>query len=117
MTKQNRDRKTSGIKTPGFLYVGGLSLDLHQQKAKLDGKMIALPPCTYEYLLTLMRNFPHPVSYHDLVWESQGFHLSRLEAQDLARCRIHVLRKVLEPEPQTPQYILAVAGFGYRLVA
>ncbi len=115
MARQNHVRKLTPKATAHILCAGPFKLDLEQHQAELDGQMISLPACTYEYLVTLLRNSPHPVSYQDLVLESQGNHLGRLEAQDLARCRIYILRKAVEPDPQFPHYILAVAGYGYRL--
>lgn len=115
MSKPNHFRKFTARTSSHLLCAGPFKLDIQRHQAELNGETISLPPCTYEYLATLIRNSPHPVSYQDLVLESQGYHLGRLEAQDLARCLIHTLRKVVEPDPQSPKYILAVAGYGYRL--
>jgi DNA-binding response OmpR family regulator len=115
MAKTNHLRKIPAKDSSHFLCMGPFSLDLRTHQASMDGKELLLPPCAFEYLATLIRNFPHPVSYKDLVMQSQGYHLGRLEAQDLARGRIYLLRKVIESDPQIPQHILAVAGYGYRL--
>ncbi len=115
MAKPYHVRKFKMKDTSHILCVGPFKLDLSEHQAELDGKKMMLPPCAYEYLVTLIRNSPHPVSYQNLVLDSQGYQLGRLEAQDLARCHIYLLRKVVEPNPQSPKYILAVAGYGYRL--
>jgi DNA-binding response OmpR family regulator len=39
------------------------------------------------------------------------------EARELARWRIHELRKIIEADPEQPQYIQTVRGVGYRLEA
>jgi DNA-binding response OmpR family regulator len=49
------------------------------------------------------------------VKESQGYDVETSEAQDLARWRIHELRKIIEADPERPQYLLTVRGTGYRL--
>jgi DNA-binding response OmpR family regulator len=116
MEQSSHEKKTTLQQNSHVLCAGPFTIDLQEHRANLNGKTLLLPPCTYEYLVTLVRNSPHPVSYQDLVLESQGYHLGKLEAQDLARCRIHLLRKAVESKPDTPQYILAVAGYGYRLV-
>jgi DNA-binding response OmpR family regulator len=49
------------------------------------------------------------------VKESQGYDVATTEARDLARWRIHELRKVIESDPERPRYLLTVRGAGYRL--
>jgi len=55
------------------------------------------------------------VAYKTLVKESQGYDVEVTEARDLARWRIHELRKIIEVDPERPRYILTVRGAGYRL--
>jgi DNA-binding response OmpR family regulator len=95
--------------------MGPFKLDLYFRKVLFGGKPVSLPPCTFDYLVTLLRHSPNPVSYQDLVKIAQGYNLGRLEAQDLARARVYVLRKSLEADPQYPHYIKAVDGYGYRI--
>ena len=64
---------------------------------------------------TLLRHAPKPVAYKTLVKESHGYEVTIAEARDLARWRIHELRKVIETDPKRPQYILTLRGTGYRL--
>ncbi len=99
-----------------FLQRGPLSLDLHARHVKLEDRFIQLSPTAFDYLVTLVRHSPNAVSYETLVMESQGYKTSLNEARDLARWRIHELRKALEPDSEHPKYIITERGTGYRLV-
>jgi len=98
-----------------FLQRGAFTLDLHTRHAMLDGQLIALPPSAFDYLVTLVRHAPNPVSVETLVMQSQGYEMCRAEAQEMARWQIHQLRQALEPDPQNLRYILTERGIGYRL--
>jgi len=98
-----------------FLNKGNFELDLHARHAALNGKYIPVTGIYFDYLGTLLRHAPKPVTYKTLVKESQGYDVAFGEARDLARWRIHELRKVIEADPQRPRYILTMRGTGYRL--
>ena len=98
-----------------FLKKGIFELDLHAGHATLNGKYIPVTGIYFEYLSTLLRYAPRAVAYKTLVKESQGYNVATAEARDLARWRIHELRKMIEEDPERPQYILTVRGTGYRL--
>jgi DNA-binding response OmpR family regulator len=69
----------------------------------------------FNYLATLIRHAPKVVAYKTLVKEAQGYNADATEARELARWRIHELRKIIEVDPEHPKYILTVRGTGYRL--
>ena len=98
-----------------FLKKGTFELDLHARHATLNGKYIQVTGIYFDYLGTLLRHAPKAVAYKTLVKESQGYDATTAEARDLTRWRIHELRKMIEADPQRPQYILTVRGTGYRL--
>ena len=98
-----------------FLKKGGFELDLPARHATLDGKYIPVTGIYFDYLNTLLRHSPKTVEYKTLVKESQGYDVDATEARELARWRIHELRKIIEEDPERPQYILTVRGTGYRL--
>lgn len=98
-----------------FLKKGNFDLDLHARHAVLNGRYVPVTGTNFDYLSTLLRHAPKPIDYKTLVKESQGFEAAIAEARDLARWRIHELRKLIEPDPGRPQYILTVRGTGYRL--
>ncbi len=101
-----------------YLKCGQLVLDRHTHSVQYDDYNISLPPSTFDYLVTLVRHSPHPVTYEKLVQESQGYqHLSRAEAREISRWQMHEIRRLLEPDPRHPQLIITVRDVGYRLVA
>jgi DNA-binding response OmpR family regulator len=99
-----------------YLQRGKLTLDLHTRRVLVRGQQILLPPSTFDYLVTLVRHSPNGVSYQTLVEESQGYHLSRAEAREMVRGRIHELRKALELDMRHPELVITVRDVGYRLV-
>jgi DNA-binding response OmpR family regulator len=98
-----------------FLKKGIFELDLHARHATLNGKYIQVTGIYFDYLSTLLRHAPRVVAYKTLVRESQGYDVAIVEARELARWRVHELRKMIEEDPEHPQYILTVRGTGYRL--
>jgi DNA-binding response OmpR family regulator len=110
--------KTSPTADPTrYLKSGPLVLDRHTHSVQYNDLTISLPPSTFEYLVTLVRHSPQPVSYDKLVQESQGYqHLSRAEAREISRWQMHEIRRLLEPDPRHPQLIITVRDLGYRLV-
>ena len=98
-----------------FLKKGIFELDLQARHVMLDGRYIPVTGINFDYLSTLLRHAPKAVAYKTLVKESQGYDVDLAEARELARWRIHELRKFIEANPQRPRYILTVRGTGYRL--
>lgn len=100
-----------------FLQRGDFALDLNLRRATLRGEALTLTRSGFDYLVTLVRHAPKPVSYEVLVQQSQGYEMNRREAQETSRWQIYQLRKAVEPDPQKPRYICTERGVGYRLVA
>jgi len=98
-----------------YLQRGRLALDLRGRQVLLEDRIIPLSPGNFDYLTTLARHAPDPVSHEALVGESQGYDVSRLAAREMVRWRMHELRQALEPDPLRPVYIITVRGFGYRM--
>ena len=95
---------------------GPFVLDLHARYASIGDQLITLSPTAFDYLTTLVRHSPNPVSYETLVMESQGYKTTPVEAREMARWRIHELRKALETDTRNPTYIITVRDVGYRLI-
>ncbi len=99
-----------------FLQRGAYTVDLHARHVLVDGRLVTLPASAFDYLVTLLRHAPVPVSCEALVMQSQGYEVSRPEARTLARWRIYQLRQALEPDPANPRHIFTERGVGYRLL-
>jgi DNA-binding response OmpR family regulator len=100
-----------------YLKCGPLILDQHTHSVQYNECNTSLPPSTFDYLVTLVRHAPQPVTYEKLVLESQGYqHVTRAEARDITRWQIHEIRKLLESDPRHPKMIITVRDLGYRLV-
>jgi DNA-binding response OmpR family regulator len=92
-------------------------LDLHTYSVQYADRQVTMPPSSFDYLVTLVRHSPQPVSYEKLVSETQGYqHLSRAESREIARWQMHEIRKLLEPDPRHPKLIITIRDVGYRLV-
>jgi DNA-binding response OmpR family regulator len=100
-----------------FLQRGPFTLDLHARHMTFNDTFIPLSPSNFDYLVTLIRHCPNAVTYEVLVRESQGYELTRVEAREMARWRIHELRKAFEEDPKNPKHLITVRGSGYKLVA
>ena len=100
-----------------YLKRGPLVLDLHTRAVSMAERKIQLPPSTFDYLATLVRHSPQPVSYDTMVLESQGYQgLSRIESKEITRWQVHEIRKALEEDVRHPRVIITVRDVGYRLV-
>jgi DNA-binding response OmpR family regulator len=111
------DKTTPPTDPARYLKCGPLVLDRHTHSVQLNQGNRSLPPSTFDYLVTLVRHSPQPVTYEKLVLESQGYqHLSRSDAREISRWQMHELRKLVEPDPRHPSLIITVRDVGYRLV-
>lgn len=99
-----------------FLQRGPFVLDLQARHLEMNGNYIALSPTNFDYLVTLVRHAPNPVTYQVLVLESQGYDVTLVEAREMSRWRIHELRKAIEPDQKEPRLLITVRGSGYKLV-
>ena len=111
------EKKPAATDPSRYLKCGPLVLDRHTHSVIFKNNNTSLPPSTFDYLVTLVRHSPHPVTYEKLVHESQGYqHLSRAEAREISRWQMHEIRRLLEADPRHPQFIITVRDLGYRLV-
>jgi two-component system KDP operon response regulator KdpE len=97
------------------IVVGDIELDPAQRIARKAGEVLRLTPTEFDLLYYLMSRPGLPVAHVKLlraVWgEEYGQELEYL------RTFVHQLRKKLENDPSSPEYLLTEHHFGYRFRA
>ena len=96
--------------------VRGLSVDIAQHRAELDGKPVSLTPKEYDILKVLVLNAGAVMTHRNIlaeVWDKSGLSPKDIH---LVRATIKNLRDKIEPDPSQPTYILNLQGVGYRLM-
>lgn len=99
-----------------FLQRGKMTIDLHARRLTIGGRVINLPPTSFDYLVVLARHAPSVVDCQTLVAEAQGYEAEAREAQELTKWHIHHIRQAIEPDAHNPLHVITVRGSGYRLV-
>lgn len=91
---------------------GTLSIDLRLRRVSRDGKEIALTPKEFDILCFLARNRGEVFTKEQIyqaVWENNYL----LDDSNIMAF-IRKLRKKIEPNPDSPEYILTIWGIGYK---
>lgn len=91
---------------------GSLSIDFRLRRVSRDGAEISLTPKEFDILYFLARNRGEVFTKEQIyqaVWESDYL----LDDSNIMAF-IRKLRKKIEPNPDTPQYILTIWGIGYK---
>lgn len=95
-----------------IIYCGTLSIDLRLRRVSQDGKEIALTPKEFDILCFLARNRGEVFTKEQIyqaVWENDYL----LDDSNIMAF-IRKLRKKIEPNPDSPEYILTIWGIGYK---
>jgi two-component system KDP operon response regulator KdpE len=95
------------------LKAGPLTIDLRKREARKADDRLDLTPTEYRLLTTLIRRAGEAVSQTDLIREVWGDY--RQEGGSALRRYIWFLRQKIEREPDDPQLLVTVRGYGYRL--
>jgi DNA-binding response OmpR family regulator len=95
------------------LQVGALRVDLGRREATLDERALDLTPTEFRLLACLAAHPGQAVAQADLVKEAWGG--LRQETGSALRRYIWFLRQKVEIDPDNPQRLLTVRGYGYRL--
>ncbi len=96
-----------------FLQSRSVTLDLQRHVATADGNMLDLTLTEFKLLSYLMQRADEVIAPRDLVLAVQGYEADEHEARAIIRVHIRRLRQKLEPDPDTPTYVLNVRGVGY----
>jgi DNA-binding response OmpR family regulator len=91
--------------------VADVVLDPATHEASVSGRRVALSPTEYSLLRTLMRGAGQVFSSDELL--SRVWGPSYVGEDEILRANIYRLRRKLEPEPGSRQYIRGRRGVGY----
>jgi DNA-binding winged helix-turn-helix (wHTH) protein len=95
--------------------IGELVIDPQRKRARIKKKRwVPLPPVQYQLLFVLAQHGGRVVGYQQLLREVWGYDGSQVEAQDLLKAHVRLLRRKLGLNSQG-EYIQAVRGHGYML--
>ena len=115
VTQHRLDAQQSGTVNAEAVFTNGkLKVDYAAGCAFLDGKELHLTPSEYKLLCLLCRNVGKVLTHTFITQQIWG----RSWENDVASLRVFMatLRKKLEHEPGSPQYIQTHIGVGYRMM-
>ena len=105
-------RTPAPAESPALLESGDFQIDLEARRVRVRGEEVRLTPKEFDVLLYLVRHARRIVTTRALlsaVWGSQS-----AEQPEYVRVCVAHLRKKLEPDSETPRYILTEPWVGYR---
>jgi DNA-binding response OmpR family regulator len=111
LRRRELDRAAVG---PGVRRVGRLELDFGRHEVLVDGSPVLLTPSEFR-LLALLAERPEQIftrrQMMQHLWQS-------VHVGDEHACDVHVsnLRRKIERDPENPERIVTVRGFGYKLM-
>jgi two-component system alkaline phosphatase synthesis response regulator PhoP len=88
-----------------------LNIDLLERRVLREGRNVHLTETEFDLLSCLVRRQGSVVAHNDLVREVWG--IQYIGGRDALCLYIHYLRKKLEADPRSPQYIQTQRGVGY----
>jgi two-component system KDP operon response regulator KdpE len=107
-----RRATTPAIEASETLVIGDLELDPARRTVHKAGNLVRLTPKEFELLHYLMAHAGLPVTHARLLHTVWGAEYN--QQREYLRTFIHELRKKLEDDPASPQYLLTEAYVGYR---
>ena len=106
-------RRGAGRADP-VISIGDLTIDVANRDVHLGGRRVRLTPHEFDLLRVLAQNEGKLLTHRALLREVWG-PAYQVEAHYLHVYVSH-LRKKIEPNPQSPRYLVTEPGAGYRLV-
>jgi two-component system KDP operon response regulator KdpE len=94
--------------------IGDIRIDVANRDVRLEGERLKLTPHEFDLLRVLAQNQGKLLTHRTLLREVWG-PAYQVEAHYLHVYVSHLRRKI-EPDPQSPRYLLTEPGAGYRLV-
>ena len=100
-----------GVSAP--LRVGDLQVDIRKREVRIKEEVVDLTPTEFRLLAVLAEHTGEAISQDDLITKVWGD--NRVKSGSALRRYIWLLRGKIEPDPENPQRLVTVRGYGYRL--
>jgi len=111
-----RRTETAGsIPTQPSFASGDLKINFVERRVTVAGKEVKLTPTEYKLLQELVLNANKVLTHGMLLGKVWGPEYG--EEKEYLRVFIGRLRKELEPDPESPRYIVTIPGVGYQFKA
>jgi two-component system alkaline phosphatase synthesis response regulator PhoP len=105
-------RSEGDAASAGVIHLGGLAIDLERRSVRRDGDPIDLTATEFDLLAVLAREPGRPFTRSQLL--ELVYDVSYTGYDRTVDAHIKNLRRKLEPDPGSPQYILTIYGVGYK---
>ena len=100
----------------GLLQVGDLSVDVDRCEVQRAGAFVALTASEFRIIEYMARNQGRVLKPHEILNAvTTDYDYLPREAQDVFKVYVRRIRRKLEPDENSPRYLVTVRGFGYRL--
>ena len=109
-----RRTETEDVVESGVFRAGALSIDYDRRRVVRDGTEIRLTPKEFDLLSLLVRNHDRVLTHRSILKEIWGPHA--VEQPEHLWTLVAQLRRKVEEDPSTPQYLLSEPWVGYRFV-
>ena len=106
-----RTRMSEAVE-PAVLRAGSLEMDLHERILRRNGEEIHLSPKEFDLLAFMMKNAGAPLTHVKLLRTVWGVEYGN--ELEYLRSYVRMLRKKIEIDPSSPEYILTEPWLGYR---
>jgi|SRR5688572_836261 two-component system KDP operon response regulator KdpE len=103
------------VKESDLIEAGPFQVDVSAHTAKLDGALLHLTPKEFDLLVCFLRNPDRVLTHSFLLQKVWGSYYA--EQTDALRVLVGSLRKKIEADPSSPQYIQTEPWIGYRFLA
>lgn len=112
--RRSRAERAAAQGQTSVYHNGSMSIDYAAGCAYLDGKEIHLTPIEYKLLCVLAQNTGKVLTHNYILKEVWG----SVQASDTPSLRVFMatLRKKIEKDPSSPQFIQTHIGVGYRMM-
>ena len=107
-----RTQAISTIPTQPTFTCGEIEINFAQRRVNVAGHEVKLTPTEYTLLQELVLNADKVLTHSTLLGRVWGSEYA--EEREYLRVFIGRLRKALEPDPETPKYIITIPRVGYQ---